>query len=166
MSWMAPSGRMPDLDDAADYEFGQIGRLARGLHDGGYAGDQRRRQLLQHAPDREVKGVDVDRDAFERGAGCAGRRRNCPSTAALRRRRSERRVFGSSRRAFAGVGEQGADAALDVDPAVGTGGTGGEAFGVELLLERSSDAGREPSASRRARGRTAFRSFGPTTSRP
>ena len=34
-----------------------------------------------------------------------------------------------------GVGEQRADAALDVDPAVGAGGAGGEALGVELLLE-------------------------------
>ena len=33
-----------------------------------------------------------------------------------------------------GVGEQRAGAALDVDPAVGAGGAGGEALGVELLL--------------------------------
>ena len=89
MSWMAPSGRMPDLDDAADYEFGQIGRLARGLHDGGHAGDEGGRDLFQHAPDREVEGVDVDRDAFKRREDVLGGEGVVLRQHARRRRRSE-----------------------------------------------------------------------------
>ena len=56
------------LDDAPDDELGEIGRRRRGLHDRRHAGEQRRRQLLQHAPHREVERVDVHRRAFERHA--------------------------------------------------------------------------------------------------
>ena len=80
-------GQDAALDDAADHELGQVGGLARRLHDRGNAGDEGRRDLLQHAPDREVEGVDVDRDAFERGQDVLGGEGRSPSTAPRRRRR-------------------------------------------------------------------------------
>ena len=56
------------LDDAPDHQLGEIGSRGRRLHDRRHAGQQRRRQLLEHAPDREVERVDVDRRAFQRHA--------------------------------------------------------------------------------------------------
>src|SRR6516162_2064677 len=122
------------FDDAADDEFGEIGRLACGLHDGGYAGDEGGGDFFQHAPDGEVEGVDMDRDAFKRGEDVLGGE-------GIVLRQSLHITVGQNTgvRQLAPclrcVGEQGPHTALDVDPAVGTGGTGGEAFGVELLLE-------------------------------
>ena len=126
-------GQDAGVDDPAHGELGQVGGLARGLHDAGHAGDQRRRDLLQHAPDREVEGVDVDGDAFERGQDVLG------GEAAVLRQELDVAVGEDAgvrelAAGLGGVGEQRADAALDVDPAVGAGGAGGEALGVELFL--------------------------------
>ena len=56
-------GQDARLDDASDDELGEVGRLAGGLHDRGQAGDEGRCELLEHAPDGEVEGVDLHRDA-------------------------------------------------------------------------------------------------------
>ena len=53
------------VDDAADHQFGEIGRLARRLDDSGNAGQQCRRQLFQHAPAGEIEGVDMHRNALQ-----------------------------------------------------------------------------------------------------
>ena len=63
----AALGEQPGVDDLLHHRFGQVGRLRRGLHHGRHPGQERRRQLLQHAPDREVEGVDLQRDTAARG---------------------------------------------------------------------------------------------------
>ena len=111
-------GQDARLDDAADDEFGQVGGLAGRLHDRGDAGDEGRRDLLKHAPDREVEGVDVDRDAGQRGEdvlGGEGRVLRQHLDVAVGEDAGVRQLTAG----LGGVGEQRAGAALDVDPAVG-----------------------------------------------
>jgi hypothetical protein len=66
-SCSAPLGSTFDSTHDAHRRLGEIGGGGRGLDDGGNASEQRRRQLLQHAPDREVERIDVHRRALERG---------------------------------------------------------------------------------------------------
>ncbi len=47
------------LDHGLDHGRRHIAGGRGGLDDGGNAGDERGRKLLQHAPDREVEGVDL-----------------------------------------------------------------------------------------------------------
>ena len=103
------------LDDAPDDQLREIGRRGRGLDDRGHAGEQRRRQLLEHAPHREVERVDVHGRAFERHADVladerAGLRQHLDVAvdvdAAVRQ----------LARALARIDEQRAEAAVDVDP--------------------------------------------------
>ena len=61
-------GEDPRLDHGAEHRFGEVGGQRRRLHDRGHAGEQRRRQLLEHPPDRKVEGIDVHRHALERDA--------------------------------------------------------------------------------------------------
>ncbi|MCY1291820.1 hypothetical protein D9M70_410230 [compost metagenome] len=113
--------------------FGQVAGGGGRFDDAGHAGEEARGELLQHAPDREVEGVDVHGQAAARhqdmGAG---------EGALLAQRHGRTFVDDVSRRqlagADAGVAEQGAAAALDVDPAVGAGGAAVAGQGVELFL--------------------------------
>ncbi|MDT4825452.1 hypothetical protein FQZ97_587380 [compost metagenome] len=113
--------------------FSEIAGGGGGFDDARHAGEEARRELLQHAPDREVEGVDVHGQAAARhqdmGAG---------EGALLAQRHGRTFVDDVSRRqlagADAGVAEQGAAAALDVDPAVGAGGAAVAGQGVELFL--------------------------------
>ena len=50
----------------AEHQLGQERGLAGWLDDGRYAREQVHRKLLEHAPDREVEGVDVHGHAFQR----------------------------------------------------------------------------------------------------
>ena len=52
----------PALDDAPEDEFREIRGGRRGLDDRRHARQQRGRELLEHAPHREVVGVDEHRD--------------------------------------------------------------------------------------------------------
>ena len=81
---------MPRLDDAPDDELGEVGGRGRGLDDRRHAGEQRRRQLLEHAPDREIERIDVHRRAFERHADVLADESCRPSTAPRPRRRGRR----------------------------------------------------------------------------
>ena len=56
----------------AEGPLGHEGRLRGWLDDRGHPGEQRRRELLEHAPDREVEGVDVDRDTGHRAQDVVG----------------------------------------------------------------------------------------------
>ena len=108
---------------------GGRGRLA----DAGHAGQEGGREFLQQAPHGEVEGIDVYRHAAARhqhvrageGASLAQRhlRAFVPQVA------GRGQLLG-----HAGVGEQRARAALDVDPAVGARGAGVERQRVHLLL--------------------------------
>ncbi|MND86812.1 hypothetical protein D3C80_787920 [compost metagenome] len=117
----------------AHHGFGQVAGGAGRFDDARHAGEEARRELLQHAPDREVEGIDVHGQAAARhqdmGAG---------EGALLAQRHGRTFVDDVSRRqlagADAGVAEQGAAAALDVDPAVGAGGAAVAGQGVELFL--------------------------------
>ena len=79
-----PLRQDPRLDDAAEHALGEVAGLRRRLHDRRHAGEQRRRQLLQHAPHREIEGVDVHRGAFERHAEVLADESCRPSTAPRR----------------------------------------------------------------------------------
>src|ERR1700704_6369560 len=56
------------LHHPPEHALGEVTGLRGRLHDRRHAGEQSRRQLLQHAPDRKVERVDVHRGALERYA--------------------------------------------------------------------------------------------------
>ena len=114
----APSGSRPDSTHQAHHRLGQVAGRGGRLADAGHAGEEARRELLEQAPDREVEGVDVHRDA-------AARHQDVRAGEAALLAQRHRRAFvhqvarGQLVAADAGVREQRAGAALDVDPAVG-----------------------------------------------
>jgi hypothetical protein len=118
---------------------GEIAGLRCRLDDGGQPGEQRRRQLLQHAPYREIERVDVQRRAFQRHAQVLS-----DEAAALREPLQRTIDIDTSvrqlARPLAGVHEQRADAAIDIDPRVGFGGAGGVRERVELILVVGQEA--------------------------
>ena len=59
------------LDNQSDHGLGEKGRRGGGLDDGGNAGEECRGQLLQHSPDGEVEGVDLNGYAVS-GSGHMG----------------------------------------------------------------------------------------------
>ena len=121
------------LDDAPDHQLGEIGSRRRRLHDRRHAGQQRRRQLLQHAPHREVERVDVDRRAFQRHADVlADERSGLRQTfdVAIDVDAAVRQLA----RAARCIREQRADAAVDVDPGIRLGRAGRIRERVELVL--------------------------------
>ena len=63
----AALGEQTGIDDLLQHGVGQVGRLRRGFHHGRHPGQESRRQLFQHSPDRKVEGVDLQRDAAPRG---------------------------------------------------------------------------------------------------
>ena len=94
------------LDHHPHHRLGQVAGRGGRLGDAGHAGEEGRREFLEQAPDREVEGVDVHRDAAARhqdvGAGEAGpscraaspglRGRRCPTAARCRPSRRRRRA--------------------------------------------------------------------------
>ena len=105
------------LDDGARDDLGEVARHRGRLHDARHAREERRRELLQHPPHGEVEGVDLHRDAFERHADVPADER-----AALAERLGTAvdvvGLVGELAPSAARVGEQRADAAVDVDPGV------------------------------------------------
>jgi hypothetical protein len=59
-------GKNVRLDHDPDRMFGEVAGRGGGLHDRGHAGEDGGAKLLQHAPDGEIEGVDVNRDALQR----------------------------------------------------------------------------------------------------
>ena len=103
-----------------DHQLRQIGGLAGRLHDSRHSREQRGRQFLQDSPAREIEGVDMDGDPFERredmlaGKGLIARQ--------LVRFPVEQEVrIRQLAPALGCIGEEGTDAAFDVDPAIGPG---------------------------------------------
>ena len=108
---------MSRVDHRAEHRLGEVRRHRRRLHDRRHAGEQRRRQLLEHAPHGEVERVDVHGDALQRHADVPADER--PALRQRLRRPVDvetliRKVSSPARR----VGEERADAALDVDPRI------------------------------------------------
>src|SRR5699024_6772833 len=60
-------GQDARLDHEAHAPGGDVAGGSRRLHQGGHARDEGGGELLQHAPDGEVEGVDLHRDAGHRG---------------------------------------------------------------------------------------------------
>ena len=128
-------GQNPRVDHRTGDEFGQEARGRGRFDDRRHAGEEGRGEFFEHAPDREVEGVDVDRDTLERHADVPA-----DEGAALGQRLDvavhEERLIRKLTPAFAGVDEEGPEAALDIDPRVALGGAGGGREGVELVLVR------------------------------
>ncbi len=61
------SGEHVRLDHDLERGFGEVRGRGGGLHDGGHACKDRRRELFEHSPHREIEGVDVDGRPVERG---------------------------------------------------------------------------------------------------
>jgi len=59
-------GQNAALQHHSHRKFRYVSRGGGGLDDGGHAGQQGRGELFQHPPDREVEGVDMQRDALQR----------------------------------------------------------------------------------------------------
>ena len=62
----AALGQQARLDDQAHRGFGEVAGRGGRLADAGHARQEAGRELLEQAPDREVEGVDVHRDAAAR----------------------------------------------------------------------------------------------------
>ncbi len=128
-----PSGRLPGLDEDAHPCLGEIRRGGRGLHQARHARQERRRELLEGAPHREVEGVDLHGDAGQSRVDVAAEER------AVLRQRLDRpvEVDGGVRQLappLRRVGEEHADAAVDVAEGVALRGAGALGQVVELLL--------------------------------
>ena len=133
-------GQQARCQDAAEHALGEIAGLGGRFHDRRHPGQQCGRQLLQHPPYREVEGIDVHGRPFQ---GCAD---VLADKAAALGQPLEGAVdvdaaVGQLARALARVHEQGADAAVDVHPGIGLGGTGGVGELVELLLVLAEELG-------------------------
>ncbi|EEF23199.1 conserved hypothetical protein, partial [Ricinus communis] len=100
-----------------DQRMREIARRGGRLGDAGHRGEEARCEFFQQAPDRKIKSVDVHGDAAARHEDVRAR-----EAAPLAERHGRPFVQHVRRRQFApadaGVREQRADAALDVDPAV------------------------------------------------
>ena len=126
-------GEDAGLDDPADDELGEVRRLAGRLDDRRQPGEEGRGELLEHAPDREVERVDLHRDAGPRGVDVLAEEGALPAEL-LRPAVEDDGVVGQLAGALAGVGEDRADAAVDVDRRVALGGAGAGGERVELVL--------------------------------
>ena len=138
---MDPSGRMPGFDHQAHHRLGDIAGGGGGLGDGRHAGNEGRGELLQHAPDREVEGVDLCGDAGNAGVdvlagegAVAGEHFHGPVEDDVGVRQ-----FAP---ALGGEGEQHADAAVDVHHRVDLGGAGAVGDLVELLAAAVEECGK------------------------
>ena len=126
-------GHQAGTDDEPHRGLGKVGGWRRRLHNGGHAGDEGGGQLLEHSPHREVEGVDLHLHAFAGGEDVHGREGVVP------RQRLGGAVdrdggVGQLAAGLAGVGQQHAGAAIDVDPRVAAGGSGAVRKVVERFL--------------------------------
>jgi hypothetical protein len=124
-------GQETGLDDQLDQPGGQVRGLGGRLDQRGHARDQRRGELLQWAPDREVEGVDLDGDAEQRSEHVlAGEL--AAAAERLDRALGVERVVGQLTAGLAGVAEKNADAAVHVELRVAQGGAGPRRKAVQL----------------------------------
>ena len=163
-SWIAPSGSSPESDDQLDQAGRQVRGLGGRLDQARHPGDERRGELLQRPPDREVERVDLDRDPVQRGEDVLA-----DEGPALAQRLDgafgEDGVVRQLALGPAGVAEQHADAAVDVELGVPEGRAGAGGQRVELLavlaqqlperLEQRRPLVEGQLAQRRAAGRPA-----------
>ncbi|MCY1220223.1 hypothetical protein D9M72_322290 [compost metagenome] len=134
-------GQDVGLDHGLDHGRRHVARGSCGLDDGGNTGDEGGRKLLQHAPHREVEGVDLHGDARDAGVDVlagegtvAGQHLHGPIHHHL--------GVGQLAAALGAEGEEHADSAVDVHHGIDLGGAGlgGQlievlAAGVEVLRQ-------------------------------
>ncbi|MNY13779.1 hypothetical protein D3C86_1469300 [compost metagenome] len=117
----------------AHHGFRQVAGGTGWFYDARHTREEARGELFQHAPDREVEGVDVHRHATARHQDMSA-----GEGAHFAQLHGRAFVDDVARRQFtgaeAGVGEQRAVAAFDVDPAVGAGCAAVMGNRVELFL--------------------------------
>ena len=118
--------------DRLDHGGGHVAGGGSRLDDGGHAGEEGRGELLQHAPDGEVEGVDLHRDAGDAGVDVLAGERTVPGQH-LHGAIHHHLGVGEFPAALGPEGEQDADAAVDVDHRVDLGGAGLRRERVELL---------------------------------
>ena len=143
-------GQDAGLDDTPHDKLGEIGGRRRRLHDHGNAREHRRRQLLEHAPDRKIERVDVHGGAFARHIDMLADEAARSWTVPRRRHRDTGGVC-ELPRTLAREAEYRAYAAVDVDPGVVLGGAGAIRQRVELFLATPRAVWQSPSTSRPAR---------------
>ncbi len=123
----------PAGDQLAERGGGHERGRRRRLRDHRHPREERRRQLLQHAPHREVEGVDVHRDALQRHADVTR-----PEAAVLGeelgRAVEQHAGVGQLPPALGRVREEHADPAVDVDLRVRARAAGVHGERVELVL--------------------------------
>ena len=126
-------GQDARLHDQPHRRLGQVAGGGGRLADAGHARQEAGRQLFQQAPDRKVEGVDVHRHAAARHQDVAAGK-----LVGLAQRHGRAFVHQVARgqlvAAGGSVGQQGAAAAFDVDPAIGAGGAGVGRHGVQRFL--------------------------------
>ena len=128
-----PSGRMPDSMMRRTTSSVRYAVWLAGLTMLRQPGEERRGELLEHAPDREVEGVDLHRDTGSRGVDVLADE-GALAAEPLRLPVEDDGVVGQLAGALGGVGEDRADAAVDVDHRVAPGRTGAGGERVELVL--------------------------------
>ena len=120
------------LDHVGHDGAGQVGSVGGGFDDDGDTGDEHGAELLEHAPDGEVEGVDLECQTLPGGEDMAA-----DEGAVLRQALDSSvevdRGVGHLPTCHAGVGEEGADAAFDVDESVALGRAGGKSNLVVVL---------------------------------
>ncbi len=132
ISCSEPLGRMPDSIDCLDHGGGDVAGGRGGLDDGGHAGDEGGGELLEHAPHREVEGVDLHGDAGNAGVDVlAGE--GAVLGQHLHGAVHDHLGVGEFAAALGAEGEEHADAAVDVHHRVDLGGAGLGGERVELV---------------------------------
>ncbi len=123
--------QQPGVHDQLHQPARHVRRLGGRLDQAGHPGDERGGELLQRTPDREVERVDLHRDPVQRGQDVLAD--ESPALAQrLDRPLGENRVVRQLAPGLAGVAEQHADAAVDVELGVPEGRPCASGQGVQL----------------------------------
>ena len=108
------------IDHRTNHQLGEKAGRGRWFHDGRHPRQECRRQLLQHAPHREIEGVDVDGHALQRNADMATDE-GSPLGKRLEIAVDVKGLVRELSTTFARIDEESADAAFNVDPGVALG---------------------------------------------
>ncbi len=110
-------GKNSRVQHASEDLLGQIGGDGSGLDDDGDPRQESRCELLQHSPDGKVERVDVHGRAFQRNADVLSDE-GCALGEGLDGTVDEHPLVGKLAHPLAGIDEQSADPAVDVDPGI------------------------------------------------